>query len=197
LLGKLYADCADEAADCRGSAEGVFDVFHSSSITSSSGDRSARIRVGIRAIRVQLWCSYNGCDRVTSFILFAHGLMVTPTVSPETIRVVVAFDDDTPAANAQVSIFRRGGEVLARGVTNDRGEVELPRPADLRECLVKADAGEGHLRTVPLPLEGTRADDPERLKMTLIGLALIAVIVLVLRRFWPKPPASEKSPQPG
>lgn len=134
---------------------------------------------------------------MTFLILFAHGLMVTPTVSPETIRVVVAFDDDTLAANAKVTVFRRGGEVLASGVTNDRGEVEMPRPKDLRDCFVKADAGDGHLRTVPLPEEGTRADEPERLKMTLIGLALIAVIVLVLRRFWPKSPPSEKSPQPG
>lgn len=135
---------------------------------------------------------------LTASVASAHGLYVKPTVSPEAIHVVAMFDDDTPAANAKVTILNASGEVLASGMTNEKGEVGFPRPAVMEGCKVRVDAGDGHARTVLLPREGEApADSPNKIWLTAAGLGIIAIVALVLRYFWPKsrPPEShsEKS----
>jgi hypothetical protein len=133
----------------------------------------------------------------TASLASAHGMLVIPTVSPTGIRVEVKYDDDTLAVGATVRIVNAAGEELSKGTTNEKGLVDLPRPEKLEGCKAKAEDGMGHARTVellpPEPGQTTRTvpDEPNRLLSTLGGLAIIALIAVVARYFWPRssPPA--------
>jgi prepilin-type N-terminal cleavage/methylation domain-containing protein/prepilin-type processing-associated H-X9-DG protein len=74
----------------------------------------------------------------------AHGVGVEAKLKGDSVRVEVFFDDDTPAADAKVSVTAEDGKLVAEGKADAKGlwSFSVPRPGKYR---VTADAGGGHL----------------------------------------------------
>lgn len=73
----------------------------------------------------------------------AHALYVECKLRGDNIRVEAFFDDDTPAVDAKIVVRTKDGTEVARGVANDKGVFEFPKPAPGKYVVV-ADAGQGH-----------------------------------------------------
>ena len=53
---------------------------------------------------------------------FAHGLLVAWKMQGAKVEVQVFYDDDTDAAKAKVQVLNAKDEVVANGVTDDKGK---------------------------------------------------------------------------
>src|ERR1019366_3062257 len=59
------------------------------------------------------------------------------------VEVEVFYDDDSPAAKAKVVVVNANDEIVAQGVTDQRGRWAFPKPA-AGKYDVRVDAGAGH-----------------------------------------------------
>jgi hypothetical protein len=57
---------------------------------------------------------------------YGHALEAIVRVGPDSIRIEVGYDDDTPAEQAQVVIRTAEGQVVYTGTTDERGQCVLP-----------------------------------------------------------------------
>src|SRR5437868_981986 len=75
----------------------------------------------------------------------AHALGAGLRIDREKGRVHVEafYDDDTPAANALVTVFDGNKETIAKGKTDAKGTWSFPCPPR-GEYRVTVDAGDGH-----------------------------------------------------
>lgn len=71
----------------------------------------------------------------------AHAMSADVVVHADAVRVVVYFDDDTPADRAAVTVTDAAGNAVAAGATDDRGVWAFPRPAAGEYRLTAAAAG--------------------------------------------------------
>ena len=92
----------------------------------------------------------------------AHALEVTVRVPPDAaaLTVVVGFDDETPAEDAEVVLRDAAGNEVARGKTDARGVCLLTRPAPGR--YVATAEAVGHRTKVEFEVAGaTEAEGAE------------------------------------
>jgi nickel transport protein len=133
----------------------------------------------------------------------AHAVGAEARLKGDRVEIEAYFDDDTPAADARVSVEDEGQRTVAEGRTDAQGRWLFPRPAAGR-YRVTVDAGAGHrariIVTVPdgAPAETSSAagkdavtvsEGPSRQEFTrfpwarvALGLAVIALAALGLYR---------------
>lgn len=120
-------------------------------------------------------------------IAAAHKLDIAvtlPATEPTVIKVVVGYDDGTPAEEATVTLTGEGIET--RSTTDETGTVRLARPGP-GVYIITADDGAGHKSRVQLeiPAEPTTEDiqvdtalanKPLRTALGLLAIALLTGI---------------------
>lgn len=117
----------------------------------------------------------------------AHSMLVEAKVEAM-LRVVVGYEDETPAEDAKVTLARADGSVVAEAKTDATGTCTFARPAAGSYSLI-ADDGAGHRTAVPLAVPESEAEIAEarsarrnRWLMGGLGLAAIALGTLAARR---------------
>jgi nickel transport protein len=140
----------------------------------------------------------------------AHGIGVEARLKGDRVAVEAFFDDDTPAADAEVAVTTENGAVVAEGKADAKGMWSFPAPAP-GKYRVTVDAGGGHRAkttiTIPArpaaaqsttPSEGAApatdtevvvSDGPTRAEMTgwqrwlmaVVGVALIGLFTWGVR----------------
>lgn len=105
---------------------------------------------------------------------FAHKLNVTATpVPPATLRVEAGYDDGTPADGATVVVTDESGAEVGRGVLDERGVCDLPRPVG--RWAVTVDDGAGHRANIAGETgPATTASRTNRWAVAGVGFFLIA-----------------------
>jgi hypothetical protein len=87
-------------------------------------------------------------------VSLAHEIGIEIKLKESEVQVVVFFEDDTPAQQAQVTLKNEIGKVLLEGKTNDKGVWSFPTPKAGKYRL-EANAGEKHQAkttfTIPPP----------------------------------------------
>lgn len=118
---------------------------------------------------------------------WAHSMLVEAKVEA-TLRVVVGYEDETPAEDAKVTLAAADGRAIAEAKTDATGTCTFPRPAAGSYSLI-ADDGAGHRTAVPLAVPESEAEIAEarsarrnRWLMGGIGLAAIALGTVAARR---------------
>lgn len=128
----------------------------------------------------------------------AHGLGVEAKLKAGTLSVEAYFDDDTPAADAKVTVEDESKAVVAEGTTDAKGvwSCAAPKPG---KYAVRVDAGDGHKSkaTVTVPGAVPPADEPvvvsdgptraaftgpQKWAMAAVGVGLIAGGSVIARR---------------
>jgi hypothetical protein len=84
---------------------------------------------------------------------FAHAVGVSCAIRGDQIEVEAYFDDDSPAVKAKVQVVNANMEIVASGVTDEKGAWNFPRPAP-GKYEVRLDAGAGHRakKTIEVPI---------------------------------------------
>ena len=75
--------------------------------------------------------------------VFAHAVGVDCTVRGDKVEVEGFFDDDSPAQKAKVRVVNAKGELIADGITDEKGRWSFRTPAP-GKYQVELDAGAGH-----------------------------------------------------
>ena len=89
--------------------------------------------------------------------VFAHGIGVEAKLKGKVVQVEAYFDDDTPAADAAVTVTEESGRVVAEGKTDAKGAWSFPiPPAGIYRVAV--NAGDGHAAKISLRIS---APDPQ------------------------------------
>lgn len=124
--------------------------------------------------------------------ILPHGLLLRLTLENERVTVEAFFDDDTPAAQAKVTLSSAAGITLLSGVTDERGRFTIPEKIADGSYRVIIDAGAGHRAEKPLTIPfgaSAAVPEPTREEMTRtpwlkigIGLAVLALFGLVIWR---------------
>ena len=73
----------------------------------------------------------------------AHAVGVDCTLSLGRVEVEAFYDDDSAAAKAKMQVVNANGEIVAQGVTDQRGRWTFRKPAP-GKYEVRVDAGAGH-----------------------------------------------------
>ena len=116
---------------------------------------------------------------------FAHKLLVDPRAIDGRLRVEAFFDDDTPAQKARITVENEKREIVAEGLTDERGTWDHPLP-EPGKYTIRAESV-GHVakerltvEAEPLPNWKTPTIREERTEIpwlrASIGLAAIAVL---------------------
>jgi len=130
----------------------------------------------------------------------AHGVGVEAKLAGGVVRIEAFFDDDTPAADAAVTVRDAADAVVAAGRTDAAGVWAFPAPAG-GKYTVRVDAGDGHATTTVVTVPPGAADGgaisagPSRAALTgwrrgaavAAGLGAIAAataLVVAVRRKW-------------
>lgn len=129
----------------------------------------------------------------------AHALGVQCKLVDKTLQLEAYFDDDTPAAKAQVQVFDSEKREVLKGVTDAEGRWSAPAPPSGKYQVV-VDAGAGHRTTQPIAIGAanrskrdqplgsgpTRAEFTEfpwlKAGLGLGTIAVVAIAFLVARR---------------
>jgi hypothetical protein len=84
---------------------------------------------------------------------FAHAVGVSCILRGDKVEVEAYFDDDSPAVKAKVQVVNAKGEIVASGVTDEKGNWNFARPAP-GKYEVRLDAGAGHRakKTIDVPV---------------------------------------------
>lgn len=116
-------------------------------------------------------------------LALAHKMIVTPTVT-DSVRVVVGYEDESPAEDAKVTLKDAAGAVVSEGITDAKGVCVLPRPKPGTYTLVANDGG-GHRRQLQLiiPDDTSTVVPPEsrtpfnsRWFRSVVGVAIIGAV---------------------
>ena len=128
----------------------------------------------------------------------AHRLIVDPKVVGNEVKVEAFYEDDTPARNAKVIVWR-DKEKVAEGRTNEKGVWTFPKPAPGSYTVRVEDVGHAGKEQLVIPdpnpdvpalISGPEpvAEPPSRDEKTgprwgrlAIGLAVIGGLVLLWR----------------
>lgn len=126
----------------------------------------------------------------------AHAVGVDARLAGDRVRVEAYFDDDTPARDAQVTVFDADRRIVAEGRTDEKGIWTFTTPAPGKYGIA-LDAGDGHAAkttiTIPvqmLPNSPIRTDGPsreeftspfQRIVWTIVGLAAISGLTILVR----------------
>jgi nickel transport protein len=81
----------------------------------------------------------------------AHGLGAECRLAGEKVQVEAFYTDDTPAADAAVTVRDSAGQTVAEGRTDGQGRWAFPRPAAGAYTVV-IDAGGGHRKQTALAI---------------------------------------------
>jgi hypothetical protein len=85
--------------------------------------------------------------------VFAHAVGVSCTLRGDKVEVEAYYDDDSPAIKAKVQVLNAKDEIVATGITDEKGRWNFDRPAPgLYE--VRLDAGAGHRKDTTLTVPG-------------------------------------------
>ncbi len=116
----------------------------------------------------------------------AHALGAEAKLRGDRVEVEAYYSDDTPAADAQVTVHDAADHTIAEGRTDDRGRWQFRTPPPGRYTVV-VNAGAGHRKAVtitipPRPADGeTVSEGPPREEFTRfpwervsLGLAIVA-----------------------
>ena len=117
----------------------------------------------------------------------AHGLGADAKLADGRVVVEAYYDDDTPAADADVSVVDESWQSIAAGKTDTAGRWSFPAPPS-GSYKVVVDAGAGHRAKVTLtvpavPVESASLSDgptraaftgPQKWLWAAVGLAMIA-----------------------
>lgn len=93
----------------------------------------------------------------------AHGIGADCRLRGDKVEVEAYFDDDSPAANARVTVWDGAKREIASGRTDAKGNWSFPAPAPgAYEVIIDAGAGHRATRKLQLPPEKgeTVASDP-------------------------------------
>jgi hypothetical protein len=90
---------------------------------------------------------------LTPVVALGHGLLVNWKLAGPKVEVQVFYDDNSDAAKAKVQVLNAKEEVVASGVTDDKGKWSFATPAP-GMYVVHADAGAGHRAKKQLDLSG-------------------------------------------
>jgi hypothetical protein len=85
-----------------------------------------------------------------------HALHAEAKIRGPRVVIEAYYDDDTPAANAQVTITDKSGCEIASGRTDERGVWSFPRPKPEKYQL-SVDDGMGHKTRVPVTIPADSA----------------------------------------
>jgi len=140
----------------------------------------------------------------------AHGLSAEAKLIGKTVYVTAYFDDDSPAAEAEVTILDSQQKVLRISKTDRDGKCEFEVPA-VERCRIIVDAGGGHLARMWLNIPpetdeairdltpGRSRDDfagSGRIYRAGLGLAFLLAVYLLYKRFGTSA-RNKKSPVDG
>ncbi len=89
----------------------------------------------------------------------AHRMDITCKVESE-LKIVVGYEDDTPAEQAKVTLADAAGTVVAEATTDDRGVCTIPRPRAGTYTLI-ADDGSGHRGRIEVPVPQSESEIAE------------------------------------
>jgi hypothetical protein len=116
--------------------------------------------------------------------VFAHAVNLECTLRGSTVYLEAFYDDDTPAIKAKVQVLNAKEEVVASGLTDEKGQWTFATPP-AGKYEVRLDAGAGHrakssIQVPSAPVQETISDGPTRSEFTripwlsvLLGLAII------------------------
>jgi len=83
---------------------------------------------------------------------FGHAIGVEAKLKGDRVAIEAYYDDDTPGADAKVTVIDGDGKVVAEGMTDAKGNWSFPIPSP-GKYRVAVDAGGGHLAktTITIP----------------------------------------------
>jgi len=141
----------------------------------------------------------------------AHAIGIEAKLKGTTVAVETYYDDDTPAAEASVTVEDADKRVIAEGKTDAKGVWSFNSPAP-GKYIIRVDAGGGHAAkttitipnpatALPSPGDGLPSENPPsvsisegpsretftgstRWLMAGIGLAIIAGLTIFARLLW-------------
>ena len=91
----------------------------------------------------------------------AHGIGAECRLRGDKVEVEAYFDDDSPAANARVTVWDGSKQEIAAGRTDAKGHWSFPTPAaGTYEVVIDAGAGHRATRKLKVPTEGEPKDAP-------------------------------------
>jgi hypothetical protein len=130
--------------------------------------------------------------------LFAHKLLLDCRLRDDRLRVEAFYDDDTPAQQAKIVVENLEKQVIAEGLTDEKGTWNCPVPVS-GEYTVRAESV-GHTARETLSVRQSTVDNPssierktapepasheEKISMPWLKLAIgIALIAGVGALFW-------------
>ncbi len=119
---------------------------------------------------------------------FAHRMMLEAKVDGE-VKIVVGYEDETPAEGATVRLRNAANVVVAEATTDETGTCTFARPSPGKYLLIAED-DTGHRATLELDLPGRAEDVVEtataprnRWAMGAVGVGVILLGSFVGRRF--------------
>jgi len=121
-------------------------------------------------------------------LAFAHNVGVACKLRGDKVEVEAFYDDDTPAQKAKVQVKDGKDEIVASGVTDEKGTWNFAAPAS-GKYVVYLDAGAGHrARTdlfVPAQNESAKPDEtisegPTRAEFTNTPWLKVAIGLIVI-----------------
>ena len=119
---------------------------------------------------------------------FAHRMMIEAKVDGE-VKIVVGYEDETPAEQASVKLQDAAKAVVAEATTDGRGVCTFARPRPGKYLLIVED-DTGHRATLELDIPGssevaveTATAPRNRWAMGALGIGVILVGSVVGRRF--------------
>lgn len=74
---------------------------------------------------------------------FAHAVGVSCALRDDKVEVEAYYDDDSPAANARVHVLNAAEQMVASGITDEKGRWHFVKPKP-GTYTVRLDAGAGH-----------------------------------------------------
>lgn len=94
--------------------------------------------------------------------VWAHALSADAKLRGGRVEIEAYFADNTPARNAQISVFNAGNEKIGEGPTDDKGRWSFAKPPAGR-YRIEVNAGDGHFvlvqLTIPVAGEGKQVSD--------------------------------------
>jgi hypothetical protein len=85
--------------------------------------------------------------------VFAHAVGVSCTIRGDKVEVEAYYDDDAPAIKAKVQVLNAKDEIIATGVTDEKGRWSFATPGR-GQYEVRLDAGAGHRKNTTLTVPG-------------------------------------------
>ncbi len=93
--------------------------------------------------------------------VFAHAVGVSCMIRGDKVEVEAYYDDDSPAISAVVQVLDAQEQIVATGITDEKGQWFFARPAP-GTYVVKLDAGAGHRAKAKLIVPGVAPEPPPR-----------------------------------